>query len=95
MQMRNEGGLSTKLDFTDDGLHLPLQVLTKPGVWLSWTIWAVAPTRLELYASQQGVQLTGIYSPRVWKSTLRRDALASPPGNKYFSVYKTLILKET
>lgn len=50
---------------------------------------------MELHASQPGVQLTGIYSPRVWESTLRQDVLAAPPGNKWFSVYKTLILKET
>lgn len=95
MQMGNEGALSTKLDFTGDGLHLPLQVLTKPGEWLSWTVRAVTPTRLELHAGQQGVQLTEIHSPRVWKSTLRQDALDSPPGNKCFSVYKTLISEET
>lgn len=38
--------MSTKLDFTDDGLHLPLQVLTKPGEWLAWTIWAVTPAKV-------------------------------------------------
>lgn len=27
-------------DFTDDGSYLPLQFLTKRGMWLAWQRWA-------------------------------------------------------
>lgn len=54
--------MSTKLDFTDDGMYLPLQVLTKSGEWLAWTIWAVTPSKVP--HDWSCMPASGIYSYR-------------------------------